>query len=76
MKKGKWLWIGLGVLVVLLITVVNVVRQVQGKVTPVQFARVRIEDITSQVRAPGKIEAKTAGQDQRRSSRQGRRTCW
>lgn len=58
MKKGKWLWIGLGVLVVLLITVVNVVKQVQGKVTPVQFARVRTEDITSKVRAPGKIEAK------------------
>jgi HlyD family secretion protein len=58
MKNKKWLWIGLGVVLVLLIVVVNVVKQVQGKVTPVQFARVRIEDITSRVRAPGKIEAK------------------
>jgi HlyD family secretion protein len=58
MKNKKWLWIGLGIVLVLLIVVVNVVKQVQGKVTPVQFARVRIEDITSRVRAPGKIEAK------------------
>ena len=58
MKNKKWLWIGLGVVLVLLIIVVNVVRQAQGKITAVQFARVRVEDITSQVRAPGKIEAK------------------
>jgi HlyD family secretion protein len=58
MKSRKWVWIGLGVVVVLALIVVNVIRQAQGKITPVQFARVRVEDITSQVRAPGKIEAK------------------
>ena len=59
MKKKKWLWIGLAVALVVLIVVVNVARSTQGKVTAVQLARVRLEDITSQVRAPGKIEAKT-----------------
>ena len=59
MKKRKWLWIGLAVLVVVGIVVLNVVRSKGGKVEPVQFARVRLEDITSRVRAPGKIEAKT-----------------
>jgi HlyD family secretion protein len=58
-KKKKWLWIGLAVVLVVLIVVVNVARSTQGKVTAVQLARVRLEDITSQVRAPGKIEAKT-----------------
>jgi HlyD family secretion protein len=58
-KKKKWLWIGLAVALVVLIVVVNVARSTQGKVTAVQLARVRLEDITSQVRAPGKIEAKT-----------------
>ncbi|MGH7741014.1 MAG: efflux RND transporter periplasmic adaptor subunit, partial [Candidatus Eiseniibacteriota bacterium] len=58
MKKGKWLWIGLGILIVVSLTALNVVRQIQGKIVPVQFARVRVEDITSRVRAPGKIEAK------------------
>jgi HlyD family secretion protein len=58
-KKKKWLWIGLAVALVVLIVVVNVARSTRGKVTAVQLARVRLEDITSQVRAPGKIEAKT-----------------
>jgi HlyD family secretion protein len=58
-KKKKWLWIGLGVLVVALIVVVNIVRATQGKVMAVQLAKVRLEDITSKVRAPGKIEART-----------------
>jgi HlyD family secretion protein len=58
-KKKKWLWIGLAVALVALIVVVNVARSTRGKVTAVQLARVRLEDITSQVRAPGKIEAKT-----------------
>jgi HlyD family secretion protein len=58
-KGKKWLWIGLAVALVALIVVVNVVRATRGKVTPVQLARVRLEDITSRVRAPGKIEAKT-----------------
>ena len=59
MKKKKWIWIGLGGAVVLLLVVLNVVRQAKGNVTAVQFARVRTEDITSRVRAPGKIEPKT-----------------
>jgi HlyD family secretion protein len=59
MKKNKWIWIVLGGVVVLLIVVMSVVRQAKGNVTPVQFARVRSEDITARVRAPGKIEPKT-----------------
>jgi len=57
--KKKWIWIGLGGIVVLLLIVVNVVQKAQGNVTAVQFSRVRLEDITSRVRAPGKIEPKT-----------------
>ena len=59
MKGKMWIWIGLAVAVVALIVGVNLVRSQQGRVTPVQMARVRLEDITSRVRAPGKIEAKT-----------------
>ena len=59
MKNKKWLWIGLAVAVVVALVVVNVVRGKAGKVESVQLARVRQEDITSRVRAPGKIEAKT-----------------
>jgi len=58
MKNRKWIWIGLGGVLVLLLIVANVVRQAQARITAVQFARVRVEDITSRVRAPGKIEAK------------------
>src|SRR6266540_3548761 len=56
MKGKRWLWIGLGALVVVLLIAVNLARGGKGKSTPVQFARVRLEDITSRVRAPGKIE--------------------
>ncbi len=59
MKKRKWLWVGLGVAVVVAIVLMQVVRGSQGRAQAVQFARVRLEDITSRVRAPGKIEAKT-----------------
>ncbi len=62
MKRKRWLWIGLGALVVAVLAVVvamNVVRGKGGRVEAVQLARVRQEDITSRVRAPGKIEAKT-----------------
>jgi HlyD family secretion protein len=58
-KRKMWLWIGLGVVLVAGLVVVNVVRSKAGKVESVQLARVRVEDITSRVRAPGKIEAKT-----------------
>jgi HlyD family secretion protein len=58
-KNKKWLWIGLAVVVVVGLVAVNVLRGKSGKVESVQLARVRQEDITSRVRAPGKIEAKT-----------------
>ena len=59
MKSKKWLWIGLAAAVVVALVVANVIRSRAGKVESVQLARVRVEDITSRVRAPGKIEAKT-----------------
>jgi HlyD family secretion protein len=57
--KKKWIWIGLGGLAVVLLIAGNVARQSAGKVVSVQFARVRREDITARVRAPGKIEPRT-----------------
>ena len=59
MKSKRWLWIGLAVAVAVALVAVSVIRIKAGKVEPVQLARVRVEDITSCVRAPGKIEAKT-----------------
>jgi HlyD family secretion protein len=58
-KSKKWLWIGLAVVLVAGLVAANVIRGKSGKVEAVQLARVRVEDITSRVRAPGKIEAKT-----------------
>ena len=58
-KRKRWIWIGAGVLVVVLLIGVSIARQSGSKATPVQFARVRTEDITSTVRAPGKIEPRT-----------------
>ena len=57
--KKKWLWIGLVAVVVIAMIGLNLARQSQGKVTAVQVAKVRTEDITSRVRAPGKIEPRT-----------------
>jgi HlyD family secretion protein len=59
MKRKRWLWIGAGVLVVVALIVANVMRQARGKVESVQLARVRVEDVTATVRAPGKIEPRT-----------------
>jgi len=59
MKNKKWLWIGLGAAVLVLLIAVSVIRAGHRGVTSVQFARVRVEDITSRVRAPGKIEPRT-----------------
>jgi HlyD family secretion protein len=59
MRNKKILWIGLGALVVVLLIVAQVVAKAKGKVESVQLARVRVEDVTSRVRAPGKIEPKT-----------------
>src|SRR5438093_6159583 len=57
--KARWIWIGLGVVATVGLITVGVVRGKRSKVTPVQFARVRLEDITARVRAPGKIEPRT-----------------
>ena len=57
--KKKWLWIGLGAVLLIVLVAVNVRRQASGNTVPVQLARVRVEDITARVRAPGKIEPKT-----------------
>src|SRR5258705_1540586 len=57
--KKKWLWIGLAVVLVGVVIAMNVARQSGKKGVGVQLARVRVEDITSRVRAPGKIEPRT-----------------
>lgn len=57
--KKKWLWIGLAVVLVAAVVVMNVAKQSGKKGVGVQLARVRTEDITSRVRAPGKIEPRT-----------------
>jgi len=57
--KKKWVWIGLGAALLIAMVAVNMAKQSAGKVTAVQYARVRKEDITSRVRAPGKIEPRT-----------------
>jgi HlyD family secretion protein len=59
MKSKKVLWIVIAVVVVLALVGVNIARQAKGNAIAVQFARVRAEDITQRVRAPGKIEPKT-----------------
>jgi len=57
--KKKWLWIGLVVVVLAGLVISNIARQSGKKGVGVQLARVRVEDITSRVRAPGKIEPRT-----------------
>ena len=57
--KKKWIWIGAGGVLIVALIVVNLVRSSGGKVESVQLAKVRIEDVTSRVKAPGKIEPKT-----------------
>lgn len=59
MKKKVWLWVGLGVVLVGALVVANMAKGKGGKVETVQMALVRREDVSSRVRAPGKIEAKT-----------------
>ena len=48
-----------GVVVVGALIALSVVKSAKGKVESVQLASVRREDVTSRVRAPGKIEPKT-----------------
>ena len=57
--KKKWIWIALGAVVVVVIAGLSIARGAKGKVESVQLAKVRREDVTSRVRAPGKIEPKT-----------------
>lgn len=57
--KKKWIWIALGAVVVVVLVGLGVSRGTAGKVQSVQMARVRREDVTSRVRAPGKIEPRT-----------------
>ncbi len=59
MKKQAWLWIGLGLVAVVALVALSVAKSSRSKVESVQLARVRREDITARVRAPGKIEPKT-----------------
>ncbi len=59
MKIKPWVWFVSGGVVVTALIVAGAVQQGKGKVESVQLARVRVEDITARVRAPGKIEPKT-----------------
>jgi hypothetical protein len=51
MGKMKWLWIVIAVVIVLGVVIVNITRQAGNQAQAVQLARVRVEDITSRVRA-------------------------
>ena len=55
----KWWWFVIGGAVVVGLIVMSVIRATSSKVESVQLASVRREDVTSRVRAPGKIEPKT-----------------
>ncbi len=57
--KKKWVWVAVGVLLVAVLVVANLARSAGGKAQSVQLAKVRVEDVTSRVKAPGKIEPKT-----------------
>ena len=59
MKNKKVVWIGLAALLVVVLIVLQVAAKAKGSVTSVQMSKVRREDITARVRAPGKIEPKT-----------------
>ena len=57
--KKNWIWIALAAVVVIALVGLSVAKGARGKVESVQLAKVRREDVTSRVRAPGKIEPKT-----------------
>ena len=59
MKKKVWLLVGIGVVLVAVVVIAGIAGQSGKKALPVQMAKVRTEDITSRVRAPGKIEPMT-----------------
>jgi HlyD family secretion protein len=57
--KKRWIWIALGAVVMVVLVGLSMARNAKGRVQAVQMAKVRREDVTSRVRAPGKIEPKT-----------------
>lgn len=59
MKLKPWVWFVAGGVIVVLLIVAGALQGRKGKVEAVQLARVRLEDVTSRVRAPGKIEPRT-----------------
>jgi HlyD family secretion protein len=59
MKRQAWLWVALGGLLLVVVVAASIVNSSKGKSEAVQLASVRREDVTSRVRAPGKIEPKT-----------------
>jgi HlyD family secretion protein len=59
MLKKRWLWIVIGAVLMVGLVAVGMMRGGKSKVESVQMAKVRVEDVTSRVRAPGKIEPKT-----------------
>ncbi len=59
MKNKKVLWIGLAAVVLVALIALQAVSRSRGRVESVQMARVRVEDVTARVRAPGKIEPRT-----------------
>ena len=59
MKLKPWVWFVAGGVIVVLLIVAGALQGRKGKVEAVQLARVRLEDVTARVRAPGKIEPRT-----------------
>ena len=59
MKRQAWLWVALGGLLLVVVVTASIMNSARSKVEAVQLAKVRREDVTSRVRAPGKIEPKT-----------------
>lgn len=55
MNRKKWIFIGLGVVLVAIFAMAAL-KQQQGKVTSVELAKATREDVVSHVKAPGKIE--------------------
>src|SRR5262245_27112424 len=56
--KKRWIWIALAAVLLVVVIGMSMARGAKGKVQSVQMAKVRLEDVTSRVRAPGKIEPK------------------
>ena len=59
MKNRKVVWIVLAAVVVVALITLQAVGRSRGKVESVQLSKIRVEDVVSRVRAPGKIEPRT-----------------